>query len=86
MTCGIADTIARQTGAEVIAGPNRVNQWLSTNGDPRVGTEAAIDWIELIPFSETRNYVQRCLENLQVYRARIGSMQLAQTPHADLVR
>ena len=68
------------------AGPSRVNQWLSVNGDPRVGTEAAIDWIELIPFSETRNYVQRCLENLQVYRARTGAMQLAQTPAADLVR
>ena len=88
----IANLLDRFAGSYILAlaaynaGPNRVNQWLSTNGDPRVGTEAAIDWIELIPFSETRNYVQRCLENLQVYRARIGSMQLAQTPHADLVR
>ena len=32
------------------AGPSRVNQWLGTNGDPRIGAEAAIDWIELIPF------------------------------------
>jgi soluble lytic murein transglycosylase len=40
----------------------------------------------MIPFSETRNYVQRCLENLQVYRARVGTMQLAQTPDTDLVR
>jgi soluble lytic murein transglycosylase len=69
------------------AGPSRVNQWLGTNGDPRIGAEAAIDWIELIPFSETRNYVQRCLENLQVYRARTGStLHLAQTLDGDLLR
>jgi soluble lytic murein transglycosylase len=69
------------------AGPSRVNQWLGTNGDPRIGAEAAIDWIELIPSSETRNYVQRCLENLQVYRARTGStLQLAQTLDGDLLR
>jgi soluble lytic murein transglycosylase len=69
------------------AGPSRVNQWLSINGDPRIGAEAAVDWIELIPFSETRNYVQRCLENLQVYRARTAStMQLAQTLDGDLLR
>jgi soluble lytic murein transglycosylase len=35
-----------------------------------------IDWIERIPFSETRNYVQRTMENLQVYRARLGSPRL----------
>lgn len=61
------------------AGPNRVDQWLQSNGDPRIGKNAAVDWIELIPFNETRNYVQRCLESLQVYRARTGSLQLAQT-------
>jgi soluble lytic murein transglycosylase len=88
----IANLLDRFAGSYILAlaaynaGPSRVNQWLSTNGDPRVGTEAAIDWIEQIPFSETRNYVQRCLENLQVYRARTGTMQLAQTPDADLVR
>jgi soluble lytic murein transglycosylase len=59
------------------AGPNRVQEWLAGNGDPR-GAPAAtaapdiIDWIELIPFSETRNYVQRVLENAVVYRARLG--------------
>ena len=88
----IANLLDRFAGSYILAlaaynaGPSRVNQWLSINGDPRAGTEAAIDWIELIPFSETRNYVQRCLENLQVYRARTGTMQLAQTPDADLVR
>lgn len=54
------------------AGPNRVDQWLAENGDPRVGPVDMIDWIELIPFAETRNYVQRVLENIVVYRARRG--------------
>ncbi len=52
------------------AGPARVGQWLQANGDPRGRTEYdMIDWIELIPFSETRNYVQRVMEAMQVYRA-----------------
>jgi soluble lytic murein transglycosylase len=58
------------------AGPGRVDQWLAQNGDPRVGPPAGridmIDWIELIPFEETRNYVQRVLENVVIYRARRG--------------
>ena len=51
------------------AGPHRVTQWLAQNGDPR-GTAGMIDWIETIPFNETRNYVQRVLENVVVYQAR----------------
>jgi soluble lytic murein transglycosylase len=54
------------------AGPHRVDQWLPENGDPRVGPIDMLDWIELIPFNETRNYVQRVLENVVVYRARRG--------------
>jgi soluble lytic murein transglycosylase len=58
------------------AGPRRVDEWLAENGDPRVGppggTIDMIDWIELIPFSETRDYVQRVLENVVIYRARRG--------------
>lgn len=54
------------------AGPNRVDQWLAQNGDPRVGPVDMVDWIELIPFAETRNYVQRVLENVTVYRAHRG--------------
>jgi soluble lytic murein transglycosylase len=54
------------------AGPHRVDQWLPENGDPRVGPIDMIDWIELIPFNETRNYVQRVLENVVIYRARRG--------------
>ena len=55
------------------AGPHRVDQWLADNGDPRTGQVRMIDWLELIPFSETRNYVQRVMENVVVYRARAGS-------------
>jgi soluble lytic murein transglycosylase len=53
------------------AGPNRVRGWLDQYGDPRAGTVDPVDWIELIPFNETRNYVQRVLEALLVYRARL---------------
>jgi soluble lytic murein transglycosylase len=53
------------------AGPGRVDQWLGTYGDPRAADGPHIlDWIEQIPFSETRNYVQRVIENTVVYRAR----------------
>jgi soluble lytic murein transglycosylase len=54
------------------AGPNRVTRWLRQNGDPRKGAVDPIDWVEAIPISETRNYVQRVLENLQVYRWRLN--------------
>jgi soluble lytic murein transglycosylase len=52
------------------AGPNRVRDWLGVNGDPRAGGVDMIDWIELIPFNETRNYVQRVIENTVIYQAR----------------
>jgi soluble lytic murein transglycosylase len=51
------------------AGPHRVVQWLGDNGDPRTGPIDMVDWIELIPISETRNYVQRVTENVVMYRA-----------------
>ena len=54
------------------AGPHRVDEWLAQNGDPRVGPVDMIDWIEEIPVGETRNYVQRVLENITIYRARRG--------------
>jgi soluble lytic murein transglycosylase len=55
------------------AGPRRVTQWLEVNGDPR-GSDPhrLIDWIELIPFAETRNYVQRILEGRTMYRVILG--------------
>jgi soluble lytic murein transglycosylase len=54
------------------AGPGRVRQWLRDYGDPRGGKIDMVDWIENIPLSETRNYVQRVLENLQIYRGQVG--------------
>ena len=53
------------------AGPGRARQWIKTYGDPRRGNVDVIDWIEKIPFAETRNYVQRVLESTNVYRARL---------------
>ena len=50
------------------AGPHRVTRWIRRFGDPRTNKIDPIDWIELIPFSETRNYVQRVIENIQVYK------------------
>ncbi len=49
------------------AGGGNVNRWLAANGDPRSGQIEMVDWIEAIPFGETRNYVQRVLENAVVY-------------------
>jgi len=54
------------------AGPGRVREWLARYGDPRDAKIDPVDWVERIPFSETRNYVERVLENLQVYRVRLG--------------
>ena len=50
------------------AGPKRVKYWKKINGNPQKGKISYVDWIELIKFKETRNYVQRVLENYNVYR------------------
>ena len=55
------------------AGRGRVQQWVKQYGDPRDPKVDPIDWVERIPFAETRNYVQRVMENLQVYRVRFGT-------------
>ncbi|HET9716207.1 MAG TPA: lytic transglycosylase domain-containing protein [Pseudolabrys sp.] len=54
------------------AGRGRVKQWIAAYGDPRDPHVDPVDWVERIPISETRNYVMRVMENLQVYRARFG--------------
>ncbi|WP_244616107.1 lytic transglycosylase domain-containing protein [Rhizobium sp. RU20A] len=55
------------------AGPRRVPQWINRYGDPRGRPiDEVVDWIERIPFGETRGYVQRVMENYQVYKARLG--------------
>ncbi len=58
------------------AGPRRPMSWMQTNGDPRTGQVDMIDWIEHIPFTETRNYVMRVTESLPIYRARLGEVAL----------
>lgn len=73
------DTLLKQFGGSYImtaaaynAGPSRPNQWARDYGDPRTGQIDPIDWVEFVPFSETRNYIQRVLENIQVYRQRLS--------------
>jgi len=56
------------------AGPRRVTEWIDLNGDPRMAGTDIVDWIEMIPFSETRNYVQRVVENTVIYRARTAQV------------
>ncbi|TQF28704.1 lytic transglycosylase domain-containing protein [Bradyrhizobium sp. UNPA324] len=73
------------TFAAYNAGRGSVKKWIDRYGDPRDPKVDAIDWVELIPFSETRNYVQRIMENLQVYRARFGGGTRLQI-EADLRR
>ena len=73
------------TFAAYNAGRGSVKKWVDRYGDPRDPRVDAVDWVELIPFSETRNYVQRIMENLQVYRARFGGGTRLQI-EADLHR
>jgi soluble lytic murein transglycosylase len=54
------------------AGPRRVKEWIEAYGDPRNPAVDPVDWVERIPFTETRNYVQRVTENLEIYRLRFG--------------
>jgi soluble lytic murein transglycosylase len=74
------------TVAAYNAGPSRVRKWMRDLGDPRNNEDEAIDWIESIPYAETRNYVQRVLEGVQVYRHRLGAGSVALTLDKDLKR
>jgi soluble lytic murein transglycosylase len=68
------------------AGPRRAGAWIREYGDPRDGDVDAIDWVESIPFTETRNYVQRVLEGVQVYRQRLAGAPVKSRLRQDLVR
>ena len=78
-TAELGDVIAQFGGSYILAfaaynaGPHRAREWIEQYGDPRNPKVDPIDWIERIPFAETRNYVQRVIENMQIYRARIGN-------------
>ena len=88
----LQDLLDRYNGSYVLAiasynaGPARVSEWLNEYGDPRSPGVDVVDWIEMIPFSETRNYVQRVLENLQIYRYRMHGTTVALTLEQDLGR
>ncbi len=62
------------------AGGGRVAQWIAAHGDPRTGGVDLVDWIERIPFEETRDYVERVSENLGVYRQRLADDPPAPAP------
>lgn len=74
----LGEQLGRFNGSYVLtfagynAGPRRADQWIARYGDPRgKDLDTVIDWIERIPFSETRSYVQRVMENYQVYKMRL---------------
>ena len=81
----LAELIGAYDGSYVLAlaaynaGPRRVKRWIKAFGDPRRGAAQAIDWIESIPLGETRNYVQRVLEGLFVYRLRFDRSNIVVT-------
>jgi soluble lytic murein transglycosylase len=88
----LADLVDHFDGSSVMAiagynaGPGRVAGWVRDNGDPRRKLEDTIDWIEKINVSETRNYVQRVMENLEIYRARLAGGAATNAIAKDLVR
>lgn len=75
------------TLASYNAGPHRTRQWIREFGDPRKDDrDYVVDWVEHIPFDETRNYVQRVLENVQIYRYLLKTEQVAWSLEGDLKR
>ncbi|NUH66707.1 lytic transglycosylase domain-containing protein [Sulfitobacter sp. S0837] len=69
---GMFDGNVAMMSAAYNAGPSRPRRWMNTYGDPRKGEIDIVDWVEMIPFRETQNYVMRVTESLPVYRARLG--------------
>lgn len=92
----LGDLIENYNGSYILtlvaynAGPGRVRDWTEEFGDPRAGNVDAIDWVEQIPFTETRNYVKKILTGIQIFRARLngpdGALRLLEDlnrGHAD---
>lgn len=67
------------------AGPSRPPRWMRDYGDPRQGDIDIVDWVEMVPFRETQNYIMRVTESLPVYRARLGLDPLPIPFSAELV-
>jgi soluble lytic murein transglycosylase len=89
----LRDMIKKYDGSYILAlaaynaGPSNVRRWLRDNGDPRHDPAVdLVDWIELITIPETRNYVQRVLEGVQVYRWQLGAEVGAASLEGDLAR
>ena len=87
----LGDLIDRFDGSYILtfvgynAGPGRAKQWIDMYGDPRDAKVDPIDWVEEIPFTETRNYVQKVLQNIHVYRSRLDPKSMI-SMRADLAR
>ena len=87
----LGDLVADHDGSYVLtlvsynAGPRRSREWLAEYGDFRAGQVDAIDWVESIPFQETRQYVQKVMQNLHVYRSRLAP-KTVRPMTADLMR
>jgi soluble lytic murein transglycosylase len=87
----LGDLIADHNGSYVLtlvaynAGPRRAREWVAAYGDPRSGGVDPIDWVEQIPFTETRLYVQKVLQNTQIYRSRLAP-ETMRPMSADLKR
>ena len=88
----IADRMDEVAGSYILtltgynAGPGRTRQWIREIADPRDPKIDAVDWVMRIPFEETREYVQKVLANIQIYRARLGQEATALRLTADLQR
>jgi soluble lytic murein transglycosylase len=74
----LSDLVAEYDGSYILtlvaynAGPRRVREWVDAYGDPRSGKVDPIDWVESIPFQETRQYVQKVMQNVHIYRSRLA--------------
>jgi soluble lytic murein transglycosylase len=74
----LADLVSNFNGSYILtlvaynAGPRRAREWVIASGDPRGGQVDPVDWVECIPFNETRQYVQKVMQNVHVYRSRLA--------------
>ncbi len=84
----LGQLFAEQRGSPILvfaaynAGGRHVKEWIDAYGDPRTPGVDPIDWVERIPFTETRNYVQRVMENWAMYRASFAALDSAKTETA----
>ena len=90
-TALLGDLIHQFNGSYILtfvgynAGPGRSRQWVKKYGDPRGGRTDPIDWIESIPYTETRKYVQKVMQNVHIYRSRLTPKAMTGMSH-DLAR